>query len=367
MSLVGVTNAEWKTRKINLMEVFRSFISQLRPNQELTRVSLPSVLCHPFSMLEVVAHRKIVKFHELFGAIGEPDALERFMKMVRFYFTITRNETNSFEKKPYNPVIGESHFCWVKNDEDDYTEFISEQVSHHPPISAYFIQNKNRDVRMEGNLIFKVSFGSNYVSVTTSGFERIQFSNETYHISKCIPDMVIKNVVWGKKYLMWIGDIEINCPDTGYMAHFELSEKNKKNLFTGYVKNIETDEIIYDLEGVCGEELYYYPHDDEDEKQILIDMSTTEDRLVHYQKDDQLMELASLRVWQGVNESIVNNDMKRADQDKKSIEKEQRKRISERKDNGTDELAEYFEKNSDDHHWYFKDNITLAEFFGTDE
>jgi len=102
-------------------------------------------------------------------------------------------------------------------------------------------------------------------------------------------------------------------------------------------------------------------------KNVLIDMSSTEDKFVHYQKDDQLSEFASLRVWRGVNEAIVNNDMKRADQDKKAVEKEQRKRISERKDNGTDELSEHFEKNSDDGHWYFKDNITLAEFFGQDE
>jgi len=136
------------------------------------------------------------------------------------------------KKKPYNPVIGESHFCWVKNEEDDYSEFISEQVSHHPPISAYYISNKKRDLKVVGNLVFRVAFGSNYVSVNTSGFEKISLGQETYNISKCIPDMMIRNVVWGTKYIMWMGNIIIECPETGYKAEIELSEKNKKICLT---------------------------------------------------------------------------------------------------------------------------------------
>jgi hypothetical protein len=361
MSLVAVTDQEWRKRKINLMEVFRSFISQLRPGQELTKVSLPSVLCHPYSMLEVIAYRKIVTFHELFSAMDEPDALKRFLSMIAFYFTIPRTET--YEKKPYNPVVGENHFCWVKNEgEDDYTEFMSEQVSHHPPVSAYYIQNKTRGFRMVGNLVFRVSFGSNYVSVNTSGYEKIFFGNETYEISKCIPDMVIRNVVWGKKYIMWIGNMEIQCPDTGYIANIELSEKSKKNIFKGTIRHRDSDEIIYELDGICSDILYYYPPGEEDDKKVLIDMSSTEEKEVYYQQEDQLQELSSLSVWKNVNEAIVDNDMKKADSEKKNIEKEQRRRIASKKENGTEDTAEYFEKNPDDQHWYFKDNISFENF-----
>jgi hypothetical protein len=316
-------------------------------------------------MLEVVAHRKIVSFHELFGAMDEPDALKRFLIMMKFYYTITRSET--YEKKPYNPVIGESHVCWVKNGDDDYSEYVSEQVSHHPPISAYSIINKRRDFRMVGNLIFRVSFGSNYASVNTSGYETINFENETYEISKCIPDMVIRNVVWGKKYIMWIGDIDITCPDTGYIAKIELSEKNKKNWFYGTIRHKDSDDIIYELRGICSDVLYYYPPGCEDEKKVLIDMSESEEKSVFYPHEDQLSELNSLRVWRSVNDSIVEGDMKKADREKKNIEKEQRNRISERKENGLEEVSEYFEKNPDDDHWYFKNNISLSEFFGQDE
>jgi len=357
MSLVAVTDAEWRTRKINLMEVFRSFISQLRPGQELTKVSLPSVLCHPFSMLEVIAHRKLNSFHELFNITHEEDPLKRFLIAVQYYFTIPRSET--YEKKPFNPVIGETHFCWIKNGKDDYTEFISEQVSHHPPVSAYYVNNRLRNIKMWGNLIFRVSFGTNYASVTTAGLGRIQVNNEEYHISKCIPDMVIRNVVWGKKYIMWIGKLSIECPETGYFAEIELSEKNKVNVFSGFVKHRDSDDIIYYFNGTCGDVLYYYPPGEEDDERVLIDMNASDDRKVYYQKESDLSELSSLRVWRLVNEAIINNDMKAADTEKKIIEEEQRRRIATKKETNSMNMAQYFEQNPDDQNWHLKENLNF--------
>lgn len=66
MSLVNVHDAEWRKRKINLLNIIRSFVSQLTPGQDLTKVSLPSELCHPFSMLELIAQRELQLFHIVF-------------------------------------------------------------------------------------------------------------------------------------------------------------------------------------------------------------------------------------------------------------------------------------------------------------
>jgi len=60
--------------------------------------------------------------------------------VVKWFLGLLRSET--MEKKPFNPVYEETHICWVANDEKDQpeniTEFIAEQVSHHPPVSAFF-------------------------------------------------------------------------------------------------------------------------------------------------------------------------------------------------------------------------------------
>eukprot|EP00158_Paraphelidium_tribonemae_P009672 Partr_v1_DN28927_c4_g1_i2_m25211 putative Oxysterol-binding protein len=57
------------------------------------------------------------------------------------------------EKKPYNPVLGEQFFTRWREDAPAATwksaECVVEQVSHHPPISAFHIQCGPEDHRVE--------------------------------------------------------------------------------------------------------------------------------------------------------------------------------------------------------------------------
>lgn len=134
----SVFDCEWRTRPINLLSVLRSFVSQLMPGDELTKMSFPSELCHPFSMLELISHRQLSHFSALFGVNKAQDAEGRFLAALKWLVTLLQAEV--MEKKPFNPVIGEQHICWVEQSDDNWTEFVSEQVSHHPPISSFFVR-----------------------------------------------------------------------------------------------------------------------------------------------------------------------------------------------------------------------------------
>jgi len=134
-------------------------------------------------------------------------------------------------------------------------------------------------------------------------------------------------------------------------------------MFNGIIRHRDSDNV-YVLEGICSEILYCHSMQKPNDKMVVTDMNNTEEKFVYYQNDEDSPTTSSLKVWRNVNEAIVQNDMRKADQEKKNIESEQRKRIASHKENGTDELAEHFEKNQDDGHWYFKDNITISNFFG---
>jgi thiosulfate reductase cytochrome b subunit len=43
-------------------------------------------------------------------------------------------------KKPFNPLLGETYEYF---DQEYNTKVICEQVSHHPPISAFYIENND--------------------------------------------------------------------------------------------------------------------------------------------------------------------------------------------------------------------------------
>ena len=54
--------------------------------------------------------------------------------MAPYSYTIKRT------KKPFNPLLGETY---EYIDEKKKFRFISEQVSHHPPISAGYCESEN--------------------------------------------------------------------------------------------------------------------------------------------------------------------------------------------------------------------------------
>lgn len=40
-------------------------------------------------------------------------------------------------KKPYNPILGETFRCYWLHPNGSKTFYVSEQVSHHPPVCRY--------------------------------------------------------------------------------------------------------------------------------------------------------------------------------------------------------------------------------------
>ena len=64
------------------------------------------------------------------------------------------------EKKPLNPVLGELFYGhWPDRGGRGRTELVVEQVSHHPPITAYYISNKEKGLALQGHNAQKTSFG----------------------------------------------------------------------------------------------------------------------------------------------------------------------------------------------------------------
>jgi len=314
--LVSVYDAEWRKRRINLFSVLRSFVSQLSPGQELTKVSLPSELCHPFSMLELVAYRELQLVHILFDVNKENDPMARFQAVVRWYLGLVREET--MEKKPFNPVIGETHLCWVDHGDGELSEFIGEQVSHHPPVSAFIIRNKKHNLSITGAVTFKVGFGSNCASVLTGGEVTIHTGDETYTMTKCVPDMMVNNVIWGEKYLIWHGAVTITCSKNNYVAQIRLSEENARNILEGEI--LEGENIIYKVTGHAGQKAFLTDAAKEDaEEQLFVDISTYKDNTIIYLPEEVHTEFNSLKLWQPVKDAIIDNDLAVADEEKKKL------------------------------------------------
>jgi len=364
-SLVGDFTSEWRKRPIDLWKVITSFVSQLSLGQELTRVSLPSEICHPFSILELIGLRELSFFHVLFDINNHPnDPEERFLSVVKWLCSLMQAE--QMEKKPFNPVIGETHTAWIDHGEGNWSEFLAEQVSHHPPLSAFFVRNKAQNITLHSNLEFSVHFGGNSASVQTAGPVVLHTAFEDYTMDKMTPNMNIQRIIYGVKYFMWEGDFSVECKKTGYSAHFNVTEEDENtNRLTGKIMHVDKG-CIYELNGITGSTTNIWKPDQEATKRELTD-GKCKPPLISYPPKDCRPKMDSLQLWRPVAKAIVDADMWAADEAKKTIEQNQRVRERAREASGADYDAQFFKAQKDDNgkivSWVFNTDITVDGAF----
>jgi len=264
---------------------------------------------------------------------------------------------NHGTKKPYNPVIGEVLHTWSQVEGSSPTKYLAEQVSHHPPISAWHVSNEGEGIAATVNASFGVQFGGNSVSVVTqgTGVINLQKLDEKYELIKKTPGVVIKNVVWGTRRMYWEGDILIKCPKTGLTMTLKAQEENYINTIKGEVTRMEGEEevVVAELSGVCGQKLFCQS-DEDGQSELLADFTEVVKPQVHYEKWGDLDPLSSQQVWAKVNEYSVLNDMASADSFKKMVEQDQRERSAVRKEKGEEKLARYFQVDEETGFWSFK-------------
>ncbi|TFY69652.1 hypothetical protein EVJ58_g318 [Rhodofomes roseus] len=104
--------------------------------KDLTKISFPVFFNEPTSMLQRMAED--MEFSEcLDSAHAETDAHRRIAYVAAFAMS-NYSSTIGRIAKPFNPMLGES-FEYVSLDKD--YRYMSEQVSHHPPMSACWAES----------------------------------------------------------------------------------------------------------------------------------------------------------------------------------------------------------------------------------
>ena len=115
------------TEGVNLWNLLRKNIGK-----DLSKISMPVTLNEPLSTLQRLCEE--LEYAELLEkAVKSETPLERIQWVVAFSVSCYGSYNARASHKPFNPLLGETFEC-VR--EDKGFKFISEQVSHHPPISA---------------------------------------------------------------------------------------------------------------------------------------------------------------------------------------------------------------------------------------
>ncbi|KAK6218208.1 hypothetical protein LQW54_002962 [Pestalotiopsis sp. IQ-011] len=173
-TLVACDDARQKNEQQHKSGWFQFMKSVATFKGDLASLSAPPFLLSPDSICQFSQY-----FNDhpalLVAPAKEQNAEKRALLVMKWYLSglrrqmATRNDDGTRKKlKPLNPFLGEIFLGrWM--DESGTTELISEQVSHHPPQTAYRIWNEEHGVSVEGH-IGPRSFFSHTINIERKGF-----------------------------------------------------------------------------------------------------------------------------------------------------------------------------------------------------
>lgn len=279
---------------------------------------------------------------------AEPDPAKRAMLVLKWFLSTlkhqyaSRSEQYGNEKKPLNPFLGEL-FLGTWTDEAGDTTLISEQVSHHPPATAYCVRNNKTGVQLEGYNAQKATFKSTII-VKQIGHAvlTIPVGGETEKYLITLPGLHIEGLIFGAPFVELDGSTQI-VSSSGYTAKIDYSGKGwlsgKKNTIVASIHPTGKEkEVLYNVTGQWTKDLEVYEGPaKKNSKSTLVSTydavgtPQTELKLAPIEKQHPL---ESRRAWSRVADAISKGDMDTTGVEKGKIEQAQRDQRTKEKSEG---------------------------------
>ncbi|KAJ8252590.1 hypothetical protein COCON_G00219020 [Conger conger] len=314
-----------------------TLLKQLRPGMDLSKVVLPTFILEPRSFLDKLSD---YYYHADFlsQAVLEDNPYFRMKQVLRWYLSGFYKKPKGL-KKPYNPILGETfRCCWLHPQTDSCTFYIAEQVSHHPPISAFYVCNRKDGFCIHGSILAKSKFYGNSLSAILDGRARLVFlaRDEEYIIT--MPYAHCKGILYGTMSLELGGKITIDCEKTKYVAELEfklkpfLGSSTSVNQISGKIRVGE--DVLATVDGHWDGEVFL--HEKKTGHQEVLWNPSPEVRKQRLKRQvvqvNQQGQFESERLWSHVTSAIVGREQERATQEKFVLEEAQRKEARERGD-----------------------------------
>uniref|UniRef100_A0A671S1H5 Oxysterol-binding protein n=1 Tax=Sinocyclocheilus anshuiensis TaxID=1608454 RepID=A0A671S1H5_9TELE len=177
---------------------------------ELSKITMPIVFNEPLSFLQ-----RITEYMEhtylIHKACTLSDSIERMQLVAAFAVSAVASQWDR-TGKPFNPLLGETFE--LTRDEEGY-HMISEQVSHHPPISAFYSESLNQDFSFHGSIYPKLKFWGKSVEAEPKGTMTLELSKHREAYTWTNPMCCVHNVILGKLWIEQYGTVEIVNHSTG--------------------------------------------------------------------------------------------------------------------------------------------------------
>ncbi|RZC36626.1 oxysterol-binding protein-related protein 8, partial [Asbolus verrucosus] len=333
-------------------------VKQVRPGMDLSKVVLPTFILEPRSFLDKLTD-SYYHVDILSGAVLEDDAFTRMKMVVKWYLSGLYKKPKGL-KKPYNPILGETFRCYWLHPNGSKTFYLAEQVSHHPPVSAFYVTNRQDGFSISASILARSKFYGNSTSAILDGTAVLTLLPRGEDYTLTVPYAHCKGILMGTLTMELGGKVSIDCEKTGYFTEIEFKLKpflggiEQTNCISGRLKlGKETlasidgywDGTIYIKDKRTGEQQVFWSPTP----------SIRKHRLTRYTVSvDHQEEFESERLWQHVSAAILRDDMNAATEEKTTLEEAQRARSKERKAKCEEWIPVHFQQDLKTGQWVYK-------------
>lgn len=271
-------------------------------------------------------------------------ALKRMLSVTRWFISTlrsqycSRNEKMGTEKKPLNPFLGE---VFVGKWDDPKgsvgeTVLVSEQVSHHPPVTAYAILNEKHKTKLEGYNGVVATISATSINIKQYGHAILLYEGLDEQYLCTLPPLHIEGLISASPFVELEGTLYIQASN-GYIAVIDYSGRGyfsgkkhefKARIFRDHVSTAHKENAVVTISGqwlgklfICkGLSTPKEKHGDE----LFYDAMATKPQHLLVKPIAEQNPLESRRAWQTVTEAIKKGDYQEIHNTKSVIENEQR-------------------------------------------
>ncbi|KAI9654996.1 MAG: hypothetical protein M1829_000714 [Trizodia sp. TS-e1964] len=352
------------------------------------RFSLPAQLLEPTPNLE---YWNYLDRPETFISIGDSNnELERILAVLRFWFTKDLKYIKGKPCKPYNSTLGEFFRCnWEVEDNAPpimtnpseqlassnssiaegskrlvKVSFLTEQTSHHPPVSAFYVDCPEKGITAKGFDQISAKFTGTSIRVTPGAHNLGIFitlhkrNDEQYQLTH--PSAHIGGVLRGILSISVTDLCFISCPKTRIKVILHYLEEGwlgkTQNKVEGVVfkyqpdndkitkyKDIPELDILARIEGNWAGKLYYsLGSSKQAEKTLLIDLLPLFPIPKIVPPESMQLPNESRKFWRSVTGAIISKKFNEATRLKQELEERQREKAAARKEKGEEWAPRFF-------------------------
>ncbi|PSK53907.1 Oxysterol-binding protein-like protein 1 [Elsinoe australis] len=344
------------------------------------RFSLPAQLLEPIPNLE---YWHYLDRPDAFVSIGDSeDALGRMLQCLRFWFTKDIKYVKGKPCKPYNSTLGEFFRCQWEVEDTNHAllgtetkpdlvagggttagkpvkvSYLTEQTSHHPPVSAFYVDCPEKGISAAGYDQLSAKFTGTSIKVVPGIHNKGIFitlhrwDDEQYQLTH--PAAFLSGILRGSLYVSVADTCFVSCKKSGMkvILHYveegwlgKVQNKVQGVIYrcdvekdkTTRIKDVSDKDVIGRLDGAWHDKVWFskgstaFDKVPESDKIMLVDVNPLYPVQKIVPPPEQQLPNESRKFWSEVTQAIVDKEYGRATTAKQELEERQRQKAADRK------------------------------------